>query len=90
MVYQSLIMSKNFMIGFMYQDYFYCANVHRSHASPAEYQVVVLSNNLDNEVPARMVLKEIGDKLLQTSGNPAPPVLLTNILAEIEKHTTLS
>ncbi|MGB8194512.1 MAG: hypothetical protein WCF67_21450 [Chitinophagaceae bacterium] len=88
-VLQAAVMSKNFMIGFMYEGYFYCANVHRSHMSPAEYQVVILSNKLSDGVPQTMVLRDVGNKLIQTSGHAAPSALLTNVLAEIEKHLSV-
>lgn len=90
MVYQAAIMNKNFMIGFMYQGYFYCANVHRIQLTPLEYEVVILSNRVNDGLPDKIVIRNVGDRYVQAWGRSVQPALLKTILAEIEKHVTLS
>lgn len=81
-----MIMNKNFMIGFMYEGYFYCANVHKFQASALEYHITILSNKLIDGMPARITLKKEHDGLTPVSKEAVPPVLLKTILAEIEKQ----
>lgn len=74
------------MIGFMYEGYFYCANVHRFHASQLEYHITILSNKLMEGMPARITLKRVDKGLVPASRDVIPGALLQIILAEIEKH----
>lgn len=73
------------MIGFMYEGYFYCANVHRFDASQLEYHITILSNKLLDGMPARITLKKGAMGLMPASNDTVPPALLHTILAEIEK-----
>lgn len=81
-----MIMNKNFMIGFMYEGYFYCANVHKFHTSQLEYHITILSNKLLDGMPARITLKKEDKGLTPVSRETISPVLLQTILAEIEKQ----
>ena len=81
-------MSKNYMIGFMHDGYFYCANVHRyRHGSSLEYHVTILTNKSRPDIPARIILEEQeqGD-LVMVSGGLIPASFLDNIFSEIGKH----
>lgn len=79
------------MIGFMYEGYFYCANVHKLHASPQlEYHITILSNKLLDGMPARITLKKEDRGLMPVSKDTVPAPLLQTILAEIEKHGSSS
>lgn len=74
------------MIGFMYEGYFYCANVHKLQASQLEYHITILSNKLLDGMPARITLQKDGHGLMPVSRDTVPAALLQTILAEIEKQ----
>jgi hypothetical protein len=80
-------MNKNFMIGFMYERYFYCANVHKYHHSSVEYHITILASKLKDGIPSRIVLKEEGRSKQDISTDPVPKSLLDIILREIDKHS---
>jgi hypothetical protein len=79
-------MYKNFMIGFMYEGYFYCANVHRYNISPVEYHITILANRFKDGLPSRIILKDEGKALTQASREPVSPALLNVIVNEIQKR----
>lgn len=79
-------MTKNFMIGFMYEGSFYCANVHRFNHSPVEYHITILANRPKDGLPSRIILKDEGEGPQQTSHEPVPSVLLSTIVEEIQKR----
>ena len=81
-----MIMTKNFMIGFMYEGSFYCANVHMFNNSPIEYHITILANKPKDGLPSRIVLKDEGEGPHQISHEPVPPVLLDTIVEEIQKR----
>jgi hypothetical protein len=80
-------MYRNFMIGFMYEGYFYCANVHRYNISPAEYHITILANASRNGLPTSIILKDAGSTLQPASKEPVPSALLNTIITEIQKRT---
>ena len=80
-------MYKNFMIGFTYEGYFYCANVHRYNILPAEYHITILANNFKDGLPSRIILKDEGKALKHHSREPVSPTLLNVIINEIQKRT---
>jgi hypothetical protein len=81
-------MNKNFMIGFMYEGYFYCANVHRYYNSFIEYHITILANRQEDGIPTRIILREDGQSRQKISADPVAPDLLNTILREIDKHTS--
>lgn len=80
-------MYKNFMIGFTYEGYFYCANVHRYNISPTEYHITILANKAKDGLPTRIILKDEGHSLRHDSREPLPQELLNSIITEIKKRT---
>jgi hypothetical protein len=79
-------MNKNFMIGFLYQGHFYCANVHKFRHSLVEYHVTILTNKPKDGVPSTIVLRDEGEGPRQASPEPVPEALLRVIVSELEKH----
>ena len=80
-------MYKNFMIGFTYEGYFYCANVHRYNITPIEYHITILANKTKDGLPSRIILKAEGKSLNHASKEPIAPELLNSIITEIQKRT---
>jgi hypothetical protein len=80
-------MNKNFMIGFMYEGYFYCANVHRYHTSSLEYHITILANRLKEGMPDRIILKDGGPGYRQALPDGVSGALLNTIVEEIQKHS---
>jgi len=75
------------MIGFVYEGYFFCANVHHfQHPSGTEYHITVLTTKSRSDIPSSIVLEDRDDGFLQVSRDPVPPVFLETIISEIEKH----
>lgn len=79
-------MYRNFMIGFTYQGYFYCANVHKHNQSPVEYHITILANKAKDELPSRIILKDEGHGPRITSREPVSPALVEIIVDEIRKR----
>ena len=75
------------MIGFTYEGYFYCANVHRFNIEAVEYHVNILTNKSKDGLPSRIVLKDDGHGPRQVSHEPVPTELLHTIVEEIQKRT---
>jgi hypothetical protein len=85
---ETIIMNKNFMIGFMYEGNFYCANVHRFSASRIEYHITILANKLKDGIPEKIVLDDREEGLCPVSKDPVPASLLEIIREEIQKHSS--
>lgn len=77
------------MIGFMYEGYFYCANVHRYQASTPEYHVTILTSKLKDGIPPRIIFKDRGHEPEPASREQVSPALLNTILDEIQKHSKI-
>jgi len=73
------------MIGFMYEGYFYCANVHKVPAI-MEYHVSILSSKLPDGMPARITFKEQSNGLSYNDVKGVSADLVSTIISEIEKH----
>ena len=80
-------MYKNFMIGFTYEGYFYCANVHRYSITPVEYHITILADKSKDGLPNRIILKHEGPGLWQASKDAIQQALLNSIIEEIQKRT---
>jgi len=80
-------MYKNFMIGFIYEGYFYCANVHKYNNSPVEYHITILANRAKDGLPSRIILKDEGQGPKPASHEQVCPELVNIIIAEIHKRT---
>ena len=81
-------MNMNYMIGFMHDGYFYCANVHRyRHGTSIEYHITILTNKSRPDIPPRIVLEqqEQGDLVL-VSGGIIPSSFLDQVFEEIGKR----
>lgn len=77
------------MIGFIYEGYFYCANVHKyRHAARLEYHVTVLTTKSRPDIPSAIILENRDQHLVQISRDAVPSAFLDTILKEIEKHNT--
>ncbi|HEY0676958.1 MAG TPA: hypothetical protein VGD17_01685 [Chitinophagaceae bacterium] len=79
-------MTKNFMIGFMYDGYFYCANVHKYQSSPIEYHITILASKFKEGIPSKIVLKDEGEGPRLISEEAVFPDLLNTIIGELEKQ----
>ena len=74
------------MIGFLYQGYFYCANVHKHNNSPVEYHVTILASKSRDELPSRIILKDEGHGPMLISREAVSPALIDVIVEEIRKR----
>jgi len=74
------------MIGFMYEGYFYCANVHRYNISPVEYHITILANKVRDGLPSRIILKDEGHGPELASRDKVSPGLLNAIVDEIQRR----
>ena len=83
-------MYKNFMIGFTYAGYFYCANVHRYNIVPTEYHITILANKAKDSLPTRIILKDEGQSIRQASNEPIPQEFLNSIISEIQKRAQVN
>ena len=77
------------MIGFMYEGYFYCANVHKLPAM-LEYHVAILATKLPAGMPAKLTLRDEESGLKHISAEPVSPAVLDIVTQEIEKHEHIS
>lgn len=79
-------MNKNFMIGFLYQGHFYCANVHKSRSPHTEYHVSILTGKYTQDMPSPVILKEESGQLRLSPAGSLPQGLLDTIISELQRH----
>jgi hypothetical protein len=72
------------MIGFMYEGYFYCANVHTIIAREIEYRVNILTSKIREGIPETVVLHDTNTGLKLVSNEHIDPRLFETLVHEIE------